>query len=538
MNTSTRPDSWELGDYGRALRRRWRVVVALTLLGLLIAAAIVEVAPKTYTATASVYVNALPTDSQTAKGGATAVDMDNEAQIAQSGAVSRLAAKQLHLSTSPQLTVTVPPNTTVLDIACDASTANRAAACANAAATAYLSIRRSDAANTFTNELAGLRSKGVSLLPGVVKASVQSKAPSTTPSTTITHQLEAKAATNQLDALMSRMSFLTAELASLEAPHSTMAGHVVDAATSPPKPSSPKKTLLLPSGLVAGLLAGLILALALEVRDKRLHDARDVERIYDLPALLDLRAKRGKGKRRKGKRGKGAADLRFPAPKSVLAFTELADYVATTPTEGTFVLLVSGATPDQGTSSVAANLAAALSDLRPDVFLVCAGPGATLVPQVLGLQRRGGLAELLAGDGSIDGATQVPGQLVDLRVIGPGANGASAGPVRHNYDARRKLMAGLRAQARYVIVEAPLTSGESGPPVLTLAEFADAAVVVVESMVTERDDLDALLRHLERLRVPVLGSVVMPRLDYAAVWPSMLNHQAAEPKLDKLAVQA
>lgn len=526
MTTSHRPDSWELADYGRALRRRWRIVVALALLGLLIAAAIVAVAPKTYTATASVYVSALPTDSQVAKGGATAVDMDNEAQIAQSGAVSRLAAKRLHTSTSPQLSVTVPPNTTVLDIACDASTANGAAACANAAAAAYLSIRRTDATNTFTNELAGLRSKGVSLLPGVVKASLQSHAPST-PSTTITRQLEAKAATNQLDALMSRMSFLTAELASLQAPGSTMAGHVVNAAGPPPKPSSPKKTLILPSGLVAGLLAGLILALWLEVRDKRLHDARDVERFYDLPALLDLRTKRGKA----------GGDLRFPAPKSVLAFTELADYVATTPTEGTFVLLVSGASPEQGTSSVAANLAAALSELRPDVFLVCAGPGATLVPQVLGLQRRGGLAELLAGDGSINGATQVPGQLTDLRVIGPGANGAS-GLVRHNYDARRKLMTDLRAQARYVIVEAPLTSGESGSPVLTLAEFADAAVVVVESLVTERDDLDDLLRHLERLRVPVLGSVVMPRLDYAAVWPSMFNHQAAEPKLDDLAVRA
>src|SRR5205823_8099019 len=99
MTTSTKPDSWELADYGRVLRRRWRVVVALTFLGLLIAAAIVEVTPKTYTATASVYVNGLPTDSQPTKGGATSVDMDNEAQIARSPAVSRLAARRLQPST-------------------------------------------------------------------------------------------------------------------------------------------------------------------------------------------------------------------------------------------------------------------------------------------------------------------------------------------------------------------------------------------------------------------------------------------------------
>jgi capsular polysaccharide biosynthesis protein len=526
MNTPTRPDSWELSDYGRVLRRRWRVVVALTCLGLLIAAAIVEIAPKTYKANALVFVNGLPTDSQPTKGGPTPVDMDNEAQIVKSHAVSALAARQLPAHTLRSITITVPPNTTVLSIGCSGSTPTRAAQCANAVAAAYLEVRRVNAANTFKSQLAALRSKGVSLVPAVVRAQLQQRAASTsTGSAKIARQLEARAANAQLNAVVSRMSFLNAELASLETPNSTLAGHVMNAAHPPTSPSSPRKSLILPSGLVAGLLVGLLLAIWLEIRDDRLHDARDVERFYGLPTLLNLR---GKGRR---------AGAQLTGPGSARAFGQLADYVATAPTDGSLVLLVSGTSPEEGTSVVAANLAAALSQVRPDVFLVCAGPGVTLVPQLLGLQRRSGLTELLTGEASIDGSAQVPGHLVDLRVIGPGTNGAVPA-VRVEYDARRKLIADLRAQARYVIIEAPLTGGESASPVLTLGEFADAAIIVVESSTLKRQDVDGLLRHLERIRVPVMGSVVIPRLDYAAGLQSTLGRQAAKPKLGKLAIRA
>jgi capsular polysaccharide biosynthesis protein len=527
MNTPTRPDSWELQDYGRVLRRRWRVVVALTCLGLLIAAAIIEVAPKTYKASASVFVNGLPTDSAPTKGGPTSVDMDNEAQIVKSHAVSRLASRQLPPHGLRSVTITVPPNTTVLSIGCSGTTPTRAAQCANAVAVAYLEVRRINAANTFKSELAALRSKGVSLLPAVVRAQLQQQAASTsTGSAKIARQLEARAANAQLNAVVSRISFLNAELASLQTPNSTLAGHVMNAAHPSPSPTSPRKSLIIPSGLVAGLFVGLLLAIWLEIRDDRLHDARDVERHFGLPTLLNLR---GKGRR-------AGADL-LTGPGSVRAFSQLADYVATAPTDGSLVLLVSGTSPEEGTSVVAANLAAALSEVRPDVFLVCAGPGVTLVPQLLGLQRRSGLTELLTGDASIDGAAQIPGHLVDLRVIGPGTNGASPA-ARFEYDVRRKLIADLRSQARFVIVEAPLTSGESRSPVLTLGEFADAAIVVVESSTLKRQDVDGLLRHLERIRVPVMGSVVIPRLDYAAGLQSALGRQAAKPKLGKLAIRA
>src|ERR1700684_3619266 len=58
MNISQRPDSFEPGDYLEVLRRRWWIVLVLAVVGLLLAAAYVKEAPKIYTATATVSVQA------------------------------------------------------------------------------------------------------------------------------------------------------------------------------------------------------------------------------------------------------------------------------------------------------------------------------------------------------------------------------------------------------------------------------------------------------------------------------------------------
>ncbi len=86
MNTSTAQDSWELKDYVRVLRRRWLIVVGLTILGGLIGGIALKLAPKKYTSTASVYVQGLPTDALVQGGGAASVDMDSEAQLVQAPA--------------------------------------------------------------------------------------------------------------------------------------------------------------------------------------------------------------------------------------------------------------------------------------------------------------------------------------------------------------------------------------------------------------------------------------------------------------------
>ncbi len=148
MIDSARPDSFEISDYVGVLRRRWRMIVMLILLGTLAGAAYIVVAPKSYTATASVYVTPNAANAAALLGNktSTVVNMDNEVQIVTSTSVAKLVARDLHSSLAPtalakHVSVTVPPNTQVLQISCSEGSPRAAASCAQAFATSSLAAR-------------------------------------------------------------------------------------------------------------------------------------------------------------------------------------------------------------------------------------------------------------------------------------------------------------------------------------------------------------------------------------------------------------
>src|SRR5689334_13410063 len=105
MNPARRPDSFESADYVGVLRRRWLIVLVLTLAGVAGAFAYIAVAPKSYTATAA--VNVTPTGAEpgnTVAGSRTAgatVNLDTEAQIMTSTPVATIAGKTMHSSLTP-----------------------------------------------------------------------------------------------------------------------------------------------------------------------------------------------------------------------------------------------------------------------------------------------------------------------------------------------------------------------------------------------------------------------------------------------------
>ena len=134
MNPVQRPDSFEAADYVGVLRRRWWIVLALACVGVVGAFGYVTVAPKAYTATSSVNVNPTAADQTNAVAGSrtngATVNLDTQAQVVTSTAVATLAGKMLHSTLTPyklaaQVNVTVPPNSSILDIACKASKGTR-----------------------------------------------------------------------------------------------------------------------------------------------------------------------------------------------------------------------------------------------------------------------------------------------------------------------------------------------------------------------------------------------------------------------------
>jgi capsular polysaccharide biosynthesis protein/Mrp family chromosome partitioning ATPase len=500
MDSIRRPDSFEVSDYTGVLRRRWWIVVGFTLLGLLGALAYVVVAPKTYAATAAVFVAPTGADQnnqvQNAKTTG-AVNLDTEAQFVTSGTVAGIAARALHSPLTPyalskEVSVTVPPNSEVLDISCKASTKAGAAACAEEFAKAYLQNRSASATaqlNAQQKNLAGqvavLQKQITTLHSKIVALPAHSAARASAAATAASDR-------GQVHALNLRVSTLKTEAANVSG------GVIITNALPPGNASSPKKSLILPGGLVIGLLLGLIVAFVWDRRDKRIQRPQDVERLFDLPVLLSLPT---------GRFGKQVS-LASPRSESGRAFTELGQAVTATLGEGNHVLVVTGASPGPAASVVAANLAATLARTHPEVVLICADVSNSVGPALVGVEDGPGLVEVVAGGASVRDVIRGPSAMPGLWVITPGAETSLSGYVQH--DTAKALISQLRRDARYVIIEAPAV--EDGSDMFAFVEFADAALVVVEALRTHRDEVIESARRLQLLRAVVIGVAVLPAI--------------------------
>jgi capsular polysaccharide biosynthesis protein/Mrp family chromosome partitioning ATPase len=500
MNPIQRPDSFEAADYVGVLRRRWWIVLALTIFGLLGAFAYTVVAPKSYTSTANVSVQPTAADAtnNTAANSRTSgssVNLDTEAQVVVSTTVSTAAGKIMHSTLTPwrlsqNVSVTVPPNSSVLTIACQAPTANGAATCANAFATAYLQHRTDTASSVINTQLKAVQTKLGSLSQQATSLATKiGSLPANSPSR-LSAQSQLTSVQKQADTLSTQEGVLQGDLGNVTG------GAILTHATAPGKPTSPKKSLVLPSGIVAGLLLGLICAFVWDRRDKRIHTAKDAERLLDLPVMLNLPPRAFSQQ----------LSVASPRSKTGQAFTELAYAVAASLGEGSHVVLVAGTTSGAGGSVVAANLAATLARTHSDVVLVCANMNNTVAPEMLGIEPGRGLAEVLAGKATVMDVARGPASVPGLWIIAPGAD-TSLATYQLQHDRVQALMAHLRRDARYIVIDALAT--EEGADTFALAEFADAALITVEIPRTTRTAAADCIRRLRHLRTPVLGTAVL-----------------------------
>jgi capsular polysaccharide biosynthesis protein/Mrp family chromosome partitioning ATPase len=499
VNQVSRPDSPAVADYTGVLRRRWWIVLAVTVLCLVGAVGYLVTAPKAYSSTATVYVSPTSADlasqsTSTLKSGT--VNLFTEAQVVTSGDVATAAGKTLHSSLTPsalakKVTVAIPANSQTLQITCTTSTGTGAAACANAFASAYLTNRSASAKAAIEQQIAPLKDQVKSLQDTVAKLQTTVSGLPSNSSQRATAQAQLTSAQGQLKSLDGRLAGLYGQAAQ------TNGGNIITKALPPGSPSSPKKSLVLPAGLVIGLILGLAAAFVWDRRDKRLHNAGDVERLLDLPVLLSLSAK-AYGRR---------VSLASARSRTGRAFTELANNLAASLGEGSHIVLVAGASPGPAASVVAANLAASLARTHSEAVLVCAALRDSVAPELFGLPDGRGLTEVLAGQATVGAVAREPASAPGLWIIPPGED-TSLAEYTLQHDTARALTAQLRRDARFVIIE--VQGSGDGADTLALAEFADTAVLTVEAQRTTRSEGEGCIRRLRQMRTPVLGAAVLP----------------------------
>jgi capsular polysaccharide biosynthesis protein len=515
MSGFREPDTFVSAGYLAVLRRRWRLVLVVAGVGLLGAGGYLVLAPKAYVATADVNVLAIRGQSGAVANGRTggAVNLDTEAQIVKSGTVAGIAGHTLHSPLTPfqlagAVSVAVPAGTSVLQISCQEDSANASAACANAFAAAYLQNRNATAAAAAKAQLSWAQGQLSALNNSIAKLTLETgRLPVSSPQRA-TAEAELTTATSQQHDLASQLAALTAQGTS------PSGGSIITKATPPAKPSSPKKLLVLPSGLLVGLILGLVAAFSRDRLDTRVKEPSDIAQFgrSGVPVLLSLP---GQEMRR--------AQLAPAGSWAGREFIELARSAAAALGDGKQLLVAgtAGAAAGRSSSLVAANLAVALSRRHGAVILVC--PSQQGAPELFGLgdsQWPGpqSAAQLASGAIGLDQADQQPRGFPGVHVLVLGGLSDLA------HEEARQLAARLRASADYVIIDAP--SLAPGGDSLALAAFCDAALLAVAISQSRHEGVDECLTRLSRLRVRVIGAAAVPRLGAAPPLPR--GQQAAE----------
>ncbi|MEV4106954.1 Wzz/FepE/Etk N-terminal domain-containing protein [Nonomuraea sp. NPDC049695] len=280
----------DLDEHLSLLRRRWLLLVGCVVFGGTAGLALMRLTPPSYTATTQVLV--MPVGSQEPANPVTSrqrepLNLDTEAQVAQSAVVATRAARALGVGSPEPVEVSVPPNSAVLWISVTASDATVAAAQSRAYAQAYLTNRRESA-------LAALADQQRAVLAKLKQVN--------TAIDTVIKQLGGLAKFGPEHAIaLQRQSVLNRQAAGLALKYDALRtvavtpGMVISQAAPPSAPVSPSLPLYLGTGLMAGLLAGAAAAYARDRLDRRLRTAADVERLTGLPVLGDLSSPREPG---------------------------------------------------------------------------------------------------------------------------------------------------------------------------------------------------------------------------------------------------
>lgn len=478
--------NWNFEHWLRVIRVRWWIVVLCTVVTAVAAVGFSLTQRKMYTASASLLfrdpgfdqmlfgVSILPQQSDPTVQGATNIDLLSLPTVA-----ARTSAA-LHGELSPgqvssEATIAPAGQSDVAQISVTDANPSRAALIANTYGEQYIRYRReadrakiAGAQNTIQGQIAQLT---LAERNGSVGQSLVNRA-------------------NQLRIL-----------ASLQTGNAELVQH----ATAPGSPSSPKTRQNGLLGGVLGLIFGLGLAFVLERLDRRLRDPHSLEEAYGVPVLGAV----------------PESEVYAATPRTVLPAAEAEAFALLRARLRYFnvdrevrSILVTSSASGEGKTTVALNLALAEALAgSAKVVLVEADLRRPTLARRLGVSSEPGLAEVLSHNIALDQALQelpVPGRsngsgpAAHITVITAGAIPPNPGELIES-RAMTDLLSTLSERFEHVVIDSPPTSAVSDA--IPLVRQVSGVVVVSRIGTTTRDAARHLRDQLLQLGAPALGVV-------------------------------
>ena len=305
-------ESATLSDYAAIIARRWRVVVATTLIFMVLGALYSVKGGATYTSNASLVIRPILSDPF---GDARIEDVgaNTQAKVLDSTVVAGTVAKRLKLDRDPKdlvnrLTVENPIGTLILNITFSATTPERARDGAQAFAQAYLDYRRAGAEQTKKRTLERLDAQSAELNTALGDA-VAAIAANPVGSDARTN---AEARRNVLVTQIGTVETTAADTQAID----TEPGEVIRPADLPSKPAGTSLILtVIATGILGGIF-GIGFALLRDRTDRRIRSRHDLVEMLGHEPLVEIPRPRGSAARGPALRGGPGRDRSQLVPRA------------------------------------------------------------------------------------------------------------------------------------------------------------------------------------------------------------------------------
>jgi len=311
-------------------------------------------------------------------------------------------------------------------------------------------------------------------------------------------QREAKTSEEIYNTLLTRQKEL-----SVEEGLQTNNVQVVSRAKVPRDPVSPNRARSASFATLLGLFLGGGLAILREATTKTLRNRREFDHVLEIPFLGHV-PMIPQGRKRGGhERLILVDDPQSPAAEAIRAIRTTLEFLL--PAEGSHVLVVTSALPEEGKSLICLNLAVAFQELGKKVVLVEADMRRPSLHHALDLQPEPCLSGYLQGRGSLQELVQVPAAEPRLPVIPSGPTPPQPADLLAG-SKMQELIGLLKQQYQYILIDTPPVLAAADTTVL--AKLAESTVYVVRAGRTDRDVVLAGRQRLVDVGARLLGGIL------------------------------
>ena len=284
---------------------------------------------------------------------------------------------------------------------------------------------------------------------------------------------------------------------------------VIDQALPPVAPNLQPKTTMIITDAVFFVLGGIVVAFVLESLDTGLHNVAEIEGVMQLPSLAVVPRSRRVSAETGGPLTMAQRNLYvLSQPKSQFAESFRAlrtSLLLSTAGHPPRVILFTSATPSEGKTTIATNLASVLAQGDSRVLLMDADLRRPNVHHRFGLTGKIGLTSVLSGTATAEDAVQQIAEVPNLYVL-------PSGPVPPfptemlSSDAMRDLLHRFGNEFTHIVIDSPpILSVTDG---VILSRYADAAVLVIRHGKSTKHVIQRARDLLLRSGAPMAGIVL------------------------------